>query len=86
MQGRGSPVVRVSDRGLPCHEFEPSTTKDPPCGCLSFLRNDSSHRDIQYEVSGVTFGSLHLQIQSTEIPHVIGSIVPVRGYLNLFKL
>ncbi|GFU04327.1 hypothetical protein TNCV_864251 [Trichonephila clavipes] len=20
----------VSDRGLPCHEFEPSTTKDPP--------------------------------------------------------
>ncbi|GFW54816.1 hypothetical protein TNCV_2654561 [Trichonephila clavipes] len=22
---------RVSDRGLPCHEFKPSTTKDPPC-------------------------------------------------------
>ncbi|GFS72872.1 hypothetical protein TNCV_1392791 [Trichonephila clavipes] len=29
--GRGSRVVWVSDRGLPCHEFEPSTTKDPPC-------------------------------------------------------
>ncbi|GFS86437.1 DDE_3 domain-containing protein [Trichonephila clavipes] len=28
--GRGSRVVKVSDRGLPGHEFEPSTTKDPP--------------------------------------------------------
>ncbi|GFX90266.1 hypothetical protein TNCV_3848411 [Trichonephila clavipes] len=27
--GRGSRVVWVSDRGLPGHEFEPSTTKDP---------------------------------------------------------
>ncbi|GFV09586.1 hypothetical protein TNCV_3159831 [Trichonephila clavipes] len=23
--------VKVSDRGWPCHEFEPSTTKHPPC-------------------------------------------------------
>ncbi|GFS95205.1 hypothetical protein TNCV_2705431 [Trichonephila clavipes] len=30
-RGRGSRVVKVSDRGLPCHEFEPSATKDPPC-------------------------------------------------------
>ncbi|GFV50936.1 hypothetical protein TNCV_301971, partial [Trichonephila clavipes] len=30
LSGRGSRVVKVSDRGLPCHEFEPSTTKDPP--------------------------------------------------------
>ncbi|GFS87444.1 hypothetical protein TNCV_207621 [Trichonephila clavipes] len=29
-QGRGSRVVKVSDRGLPCHKFEPCTTKDPP--------------------------------------------------------
>ncbi|GFU27646.1 putative DD41D transposase [Trichonephila clavipes] len=28
--GRSSRVVQVSDRGLPCHEFEPSTTQDPP--------------------------------------------------------
>ncbi|GFU13099.1 RNase H domain-containing protein [Trichonephila clavipes] len=27
----GIVTVKVSDRGLPCHEFEPSTTKDPPC-------------------------------------------------------
>ncbi|GFW33668.1 ATP-dependent DNA helicase [Trichonephila clavipes] len=33
LSGRGSQVVLVSDRGLPCHEFEPSTTKDPPSGC-----------------------------------------------------
>ncbi|GFW39755.1 hypothetical protein TNCV_4522451 [Trichonephila clavipes] len=29
--GLGSRVVKVSDRGWPYHEFEPSTTKDPPC-------------------------------------------------------
>ncbi|GFT79922.1 hypothetical protein TNCV_4598241 [Trichonephila clavipes] len=29
--GCGSRVVLVSDRGLPCHKFEPSTTKDPSC-------------------------------------------------------
>ncbi|GFU20737.1 hypothetical protein TNCV_3176701 [Trichonephila clavipes] len=29
--GRGSRVVWVSDRGLPCHECDSSTTKDPPC-------------------------------------------------------
>ncbi|GFU61988.1 hypothetical protein TNCV_4022711 [Trichonephila clavipes] len=27
---RGSPAVKVSYRGWPCHEFKPSTTKDPP--------------------------------------------------------
>ncbi|GFS52908.1 hypothetical protein TNCV_330691 [Trichonephila clavipes] len=29
--GRGSRVLKVSDRGWSCHEFEPSTTKEPPC-------------------------------------------------------
>ncbi|GFS57205.1 uncharacterized protein TNCV_491201 [Trichonephila clavipes] len=24
-------TFKKSDRGLACHEFEPSTTKDPPC-------------------------------------------------------
>ncbi|GFW97382.1 hypothetical protein TNCV_4990591 [Trichonephila clavipes] len=28
--GRGSRVFKVSDHGWPCHEFKPSTTKDPP--------------------------------------------------------
>ncbi|GFS76609.1 hypothetical protein TNCV_1622061 [Trichonephila clavipes] len=31
LASRGIRVVKVSDRGWPCHEFEPSTTKDPPC-------------------------------------------------------
>ncbi|GFX95614.1 uncharacterized protein TNCV_4826281 [Trichonephila clavipes] len=29
--GRSSQVVKVSDSRLACHDFEPSTTKDPPC-------------------------------------------------------
>ncbi|GFW31258.1 hypothetical protein TNCV_2578391 [Trichonephila clavipes] len=29
--GHGSRVVKVSDRGRPFPEFEPNTTKDPPC-------------------------------------------------------
>ncbi|GFX97236.1 hypothetical protein TNCV_557261 [Trichonephila clavipes] len=29
-KGHGSRVVKVPDRGWPCHEFEHSTTKDPP--------------------------------------------------------
>ncbi|GFV14318.1 hypothetical protein TNCV_807501 [Trichonephila clavipes] len=29
--GCDSRVVKVSDRGWPCHELEPCTTKDPPC-------------------------------------------------------
>ncbi|GFU55682.1 hypothetical protein TNCV_1649911 [Trichonephila clavipes] len=29
--GRGSLVDKVSDCRWPCHEFEPSDTKDPPC-------------------------------------------------------
>ncbi|GFW55668.1 hypothetical protein TNCV_120521 [Trichonephila clavipes] len=30
-QGSGNPVVKVSDLGWRWHEFELSTTKDPPC-------------------------------------------------------
>ncbi|GFT45920.1 hypothetical protein TNCV_2250581 [Trichonephila clavipes] len=29
--GRGRRVLKVSDPGWPCHEFKPSTTKDPLC-------------------------------------------------------
>ncbi|GFT29361.1 integrase catalytic domain-containing protein [Trichonephila clavipes] len=37
---RGSRVVKVSDRGWPCHEFEPSTTKDLPCGFVEWAQNE----------------------------------------------
>ncbi|GFV36691.1 protein GVQW3 [Trichonephila clavipes] len=40
--GRGSRVVEVSDRGLPCHEFEPSTTKDPPCRAAMHVKTVES--------------------------------------------
>ncbi|GFV52896.1 hypothetical protein TNCV_2875641 [Trichonephila clavipes] len=39
---RGSRVVWVSDRGLPCHEFEPSTTKDPPCRAAMHVKSVES--------------------------------------------
>ncbi|GFU18458.1 hypothetical protein TNCV_3787601 [Trichonephila clavipes] len=29
----------VSDRGLPGHEFEPSTTKDPPCRAAMHVKS-----------------------------------------------
>ncbi|GFV74904.1 hypothetical protein TNCV_1041421 [Trichonephila clavipes] len=43
------------------------------------MRDDSSRRDTHYEVSGVTFGSLHLQIPSADPPHDIGPIVLETG-------
>ncbi|GFX77681.1 hypothetical protein TNCV_1105981 [Trichonephila clavipes] len=40
----GNRVVKVSDRGWPCHEFEPSTTKDRPCmGALHVKSVESSN-------------------------------------------
>ncbi|GFU46213.1 hypothetical protein TNCV_2155491 [Trichonephila clavipes] len=40
--GRGSRVVKVTDSGLPCHEFEPSTTKDPPCRAAMHVKSVES--------------------------------------------
>ncbi|GFV66569.1 hypothetical protein TNCV_3894601 [Trichonephila clavipes] len=40
--GRGSRVVKVSDRGWPCHEFEPRTTKDPACRAAMHLKSVES--------------------------------------------
>ncbi|GFW75890.1 hypothetical protein TNCV_4430681 [Trichonephila clavipes] len=42
--GRGSRVVKVSDRGWSCLEFEPTTTKDPPCwGAMHVKSVESSN-------------------------------------------
>ncbi|GFV38612.1 hypothetical protein TNCV_132511 [Trichonephila clavipes] len=44
MGGRCSRVVKVSDRGRPSHEFEPSTTKEPPCrGAMHVKSVESSN-------------------------------------------
>ncbi|GFY28238.1 hypothetical protein TNCV_4395721 [Trichonephila clavipes] len=40
--GHGSRVVKVSDRGWPCHEFEPSTTKDPPSRAAMHVKSVES--------------------------------------------
>ncbi|GFU34305.1 hypothetical protein TNCV_1991041 [Trichonephila clavipes] len=40
--GRGSRVVKVSDRGSPCHEFEPNTTKDPLCRAVMHVKSVES--------------------------------------------
>ncbi|GFT19610.1 hypothetical protein TNCV_2534851 [Trichonephila clavipes] len=39
---RCSRVIKVSDRGLPCHEFEPSTTKDPPYSVAMHVKSVES--------------------------------------------
>ncbi|GFW06863.1 hypothetical protein TNCV_3289621 [Trichonephila clavipes] len=41
-RGHGSRGVQVTDRGLPCHEFEPSTTKDPPCKAAMHVKSVES--------------------------------------------
>ncbi|GFY20339.1 hypothetical protein TNCV_209711 [Trichonephila clavipes] len=40
---RGSRVVKVSGRGLPCHEFQPKTTKEPPCRTAMLVKLESSN-------------------------------------------
>ncbi|GFS57566.1 uncharacterized protein TNCV_1402191 [Trichonephila clavipes] len=41
-EGRGSRVVKVSDRGWPCPELEPSTTKDPLCRAAMHVKSVES--------------------------------------------
>ncbi|GFY20686.1 hypothetical protein TNCV_1119201 [Trichonephila clavipes] len=65
--GRGSRVVKVSDHSWPCQEFEPSTTKDPPCrGAMrvKFVENSnvlplvwcgSLEREVPVQVSSTSF-------------------------------
>ncbi|GFU54311.1 hypothetical protein TNCV_576871 [Trichonephila clavipes] len=40
--GCGSRAVKVSDRDWHCHEFEPSTTKDPPCRAAMHVKSVES--------------------------------------------
>ncbi|GFU25077.1 hypothetical protein TNCV_568321 [Trichonephila clavipes] len=72
--GHGSRVVYVSDRGLPCHEFEPSTTKYPPCRAamhryLNKISTLTSHEDdrsgvidkvLVFKTEGARFESTHI--------------------------
>ncbi|GFX30560.1 uncharacterized protein TNCV_3462101 [Trichonephila clavipes] len=40
--GHGSRVVKVLDHGWPCLEFQPSTTKDPPCRAAMHVKSVES--------------------------------------------
>ncbi|GFV81441.1 hypothetical protein TNCV_51651 [Trichonephila clavipes] len=60
--GRCSQVVKVSDRGWPCHKLEPSTTKDPPCRApmpLNLSREEASSR----------WCGMPAQVSSTSLDH-----------------
>ncbi|GFY28259.1 uncharacterized protein TNCV_4395931 [Trichonephila clavipes] len=62
--GRGSLVVKVSDSGWPCHEFEPSTTKASPCTLNLSRAQTSSHW------CGVVFRrGVPAQVSSTSLDH-----------------
>ncbi|GFV63640.1 hypothetical protein TNCV_626351 [Trichonephila clavipes] len=39
---RCSRMIKVSDRGWPSHEFDPSTTKEPPCRGEMHVKSDES--------------------------------------------
>ncbi|GFT65849.1 hypothetical protein TNCV_2560131 [Trichonephila clavipes] len=56
-QGRGSRVVYVSDRGLPCHEFKPSTTKDPPFRAAMHVKSGSTETSSRWCGVGVREGA-----------------------------
>ncbi|GFU69747.1 uncharacterized protein TNCV_1221351 [Trichonephila clavipes] len=44
--------LEVSDRGLPCHEFEPSTSKDPPCRAVMHVK---SVEELKHPAVGVVW-------------------------------
>ncbi|GFW45611.1 hypothetical protein TNCV_3245491 [Trichonephila clavipes] len=65
--GRGRSVVKALYRGLPCHEFEPSTTKDPPC------RETMHVKSVESSNVGVVWwlgeGVVSAQVSSTSFDH-----------------
>ncbi|GFV47114.1 hypothetical protein TNCV_198091 [Trichonephila clavipes] len=42
LHGRGSRVIKASDSGWPCHEFEPTTTKNSPCRAAMHVKSVES--------------------------------------------
>ncbi|GFT64917.1 hypothetical protein TNCV_274591 [Trichonephila clavipes] len=45
-------IVHFS-RGLPCHEFEPSTTKDPPCRAAMHVKSVESGNVLPLGSNGI---------------------------------
>ncbi|GFY35674.1 hypothetical protein TNCV_2619661 [Trichonephila clavipes] len=54
-KGRGSRVVKVTDRSLPRQEFEPSTSKDPPCRAMMHAKSVESSNVFPLGITPTTF-------------------------------
>ncbi|GFU70241.1 hypothetical protein TNCV_903831 [Trichonephila clavipes] len=67
--GRGSRVVRVSDRGWPCHEFEPGTTKDPPCRAAMHVKSVEGSNDLTLVWCGRLQREVPAKVSSTLLHH-----------------
>ncbi|GFW52798.1 hypothetical protein TNCV_2393771 [Trichonephila clavipes] len=78
LKGRGSRVVWVSDRGLPCHEFEPSTTKDPPS------KGKNQHKEMKMSLWKGSEPSGE-KVSATLYRPSLGSIVRHRGEFGLAR-
>ncbi|GFW29503.1 hypothetical protein TNCV_744451 [Trichonephila clavipes] len=67
--GCGSRVVKVSDRGWPCHEFEPSTTKVPPCRGAMYVKSVESSNVLLLVWCGSWERAVLAQVSSTSLDH-----------------
>ncbi|GFV66996.1 hypothetical protein TNCV_356821 [Trichonephila clavipes] len=68
IDGRGSRVVKVSDCGWPCHEFKPSTTKDPLCRGEMHIKSVESSNVLPL-VWQLGEGGVPVQVPSTSLDH-----------------
>ncbi|GFX73728.1 hypothetical protein TNCV_4290441 [Trichonephila clavipes] len=66
LDGRGRREVKVSDHYWSCHEFEPSTTKDPPCGGVMHVKSVDSSNVLPLVVKR---GGMLAQVSSTSLDH-----------------
>ncbi|GFU62466.1 hypothetical protein TNCV_2204011 [Trichonephila clavipes] len=69
MCAHGSLVVKVSDRGLLCHGFEPSTNKDPPCWGVMHVKSVESPNVLPLMWCGIRESGVSAQVSSTSLDH-----------------
>ncbi|GFW75391.1 hypothetical protein TNCV_4190451 [Trichonephila clavipes] len=94
--GRGSRELKVSGRGWPCHEFEPSTTKDSPCrGAMHFKSVESSivlplgySKQLLSRKSSREVGGRGREMEGPRPPpgHSLSKLMsnPAKSYCNLY--
>ncbi|GFW01638.1 hypothetical protein TNCV_4085531 [Trichonephila clavipes] len=67
--GRCTRVVKVSDRGWPCHEFELSTTKDLPCKAAMHVKSVESSNVLPLVWWDSQEKEVPAQVSSTSLDH-----------------